>query len=166
MTTPTPSLGTSISRALSTPRALVAWALVGYTALFLFFEFFELILPGGSFTGRAAGADFRSIVINAMPVLGVVLAAHLAPPIPAARLVATIALIEYAVTGLLGVLTLLVGLGAVMGDVNSAQTGLGAMRYLVLGVAELVLIALAGYIVLRAYTGLGGRLPTIGRTAA
>jgi hypothetical protein len=159
MTTPTPSLGVSMSRALSTPRALVAWAIVGYPALFLFFEFFELILPGGSFTGRAAGAEFRSLPINAIPVVAVVLAAYLGPPIPAARLLARIALIEYAVTLFFGLLTLVVGLVAVVDGVNSAQSGLAAMRYVVLGVAELGMIAVVAHVVLRTYTSLGGKLP-------
>jgi hypothetical protein len=159
MTTPTPSLGMSMSRALSTPRALVAWAIIGYPALFLFFEFFELILPGGSFSGRAAGADFRSLVINAIPVLAVVLAAYFTPPIPGARQLAMIALIEYAVTLLFGLLTLLFGLVAVVGDVNSAQSGLGAMRYVVMGSAELGLIGVAAAVVLKAYKGLGGKIP-------
>jgi hypothetical protein len=159
MTTPTSSLGTSMSRALSTPRALVAWAIVGYPALFLFFELFELVLPGGSFAGRAAGAEFRSLVINAIPVVAVVLAAYIGPPIPGARLLARIALIEYAVTLLFGLLTLVVGLVAVVDGVNSAQSGLAAMRYVVLGAAELGMIAVVAHVVLRAYTNLGGRLP-------
>jgi hypothetical protein len=155
----TPSLGISMSRALSTPRALAAWAIVGYPALFAFFELFELILPGGSFFDRAAGAEFRSVVINAMPVAAVALAAHVGPLIPAARLLAMIALIEYAVTLLFGLLTLVLGLPAVVGGVNSAQGGLDAMRYVVMGVAELILIGVASYVVLKTYTGLGGKLP-------
>jgi hypothetical protein len=157
--TPTPSLGISMGRALSTPRALVAWAIIGYPALFLFFEFFELILPGGSFAGRAAGAEFRSLTINAIPVLAVVLAAYVGPPIPAARLLARIALIEYAVTLIFGSLTLVVGLVAVVDGVNSAQSGLGAMRYVVMGATELGMIAVVASVALRAYTGLGGKLP-------
>jgi len=158
MTTPTPSTGTSAARMLSSPRNLAAWALVGYVALFLFFEFFQWILPGGSFSTRSANADFRSILIMGLPVLAVVLAVHVAPVVAGARLIAAIALLEYAVAVFFGLITLLIGLGAVFDRVDSASDSIGALGYLVLGLAELGLIAIAALVVWRAYSGLGGTL--------
>jgi hypothetical protein len=52
-----------------------------------------------------------------------------------------------------GLLTLLIGLPAMMSGVNSAHGGLGALRYLVTGAGELILISIAAYVVLRALTG-------------
>jgi hypothetical protein len=87
MMTPRPSARAPLQAVLSSPRALAAWTLLGYVALFLFFEFFQLVLPGsGSFSGRAASANFRALLIMAMPVLAVLLAGYVAPALPGARL--------------------------------------------------------------------------------
>ncbi len=147
------------SRGLPAPRLLAAWALVGYVALFLFFEFFELVLPGGTLFTRAAGADFRSLFVMAMPVLAVLLAVHVAPVLRGARLLTTVALVEYALALFFGAVTLLIGLGAVFGGIDSPQSAFGALRYLVMGAAELALITIAGLVAYRAFTGLGGALP-------
>jgi hypothetical protein len=150
-----PSVRAPLQTVLSSPRTLAAWALLGYVALFLFFEFFQLVLPGGggSFTSRAAGANFRALLIMAMPVLAVLLVGYVAPALPSARLISLVALIEYGVAVVLGLLTLLIGLPAMMSGVNSAHGGLGALRYLVTGAGELILISIAAYVVLRALTG-------------
>src|SRR5258708_32591071 len=80
MTTPISSPRTPLGGALSSSRTLAAWVLVGYVALFLFFEFVELVLPGGaSLSGRAAGADFRSLFVMAMPIVAGLLAGLLSP---------------------------------------------------------------------------------------
>ena len=151
-----------INRAtLQSPRALAAWALVAYVAVWLFFTFFDWVLPGdGSFSGRSAGAGFDSLTIMAMPVLAVLLAAHVTPAVPGAKLLAAIALIEYAVALFFGVITLLIGLGAVFDGVNTINEVFDALAYFVLGLGSLVLIGVAAYVVLRSYIELGGRLPT------
>jgi hypothetical protein len=154
MTTPIPSPRTPLGGALSSPRTLAAWVLVGYVALFLFFEFVELVLPGGaSFSGRAAGADFRSLFVMAMPVLAVLLASYVSPPVPGARLLTVVALLEYCVALTFGLLTLLIGAPSVLDGINNAQSGFGAMRYFVMGLMELVLIAIAAYVTVRALSG-------------
>jgi hypothetical protein len=133
---------------------LAAWALLGYVALFLFFEFFQLVLPGGgSFSGRAASANFRALLIMAMPVLAVLLVGYVAPALSGARLICMVALIEYGVAMVFGLLTLLIGLPAILDGINSGQGGLGSLRYFVMGAGELVLILIAAYVVLRALTG-------------
>jgi hypothetical protein len=158
MTTPIPSPRASLGRALSSPRTLAAWALVGYVALYLFFEFVRLPLPnGGSFSSRAAGAGFRSLLVMAMPVLAVLLARYVSPPVAGGRLVNLVALIEYGVALTLGLVTLLLGLPAVLDGIGNAQSAFGALRYVVLGIAELVLTAIAAYFTLRALGRAGSR---------
>jgi len=159
MTTPTPPTGNPAGRILSSPRELAAWALVGYVALVLFFEFFQWILPGGTFSGRSANADFRSLLIMGMPVLAVLLAAHVSPVIGSARMIAAIALAEYAFALFFGLVTLLIGLGAVFDSVDDASESFGALGYLVLGIAGLGLMTVAALVVWRAFSSLGGKLP-------
>jgi hypothetical protein len=45
--------------------------------------------------------------------------------------------------------------------VNTVGQFFGGLSYLVMGVAALVLAAIASYITFRAYTRLGGRLPSM-----
>jgi hypothetical protein len=161
MTIPTPSGSGALGRVVSTPRALAAWALLGYTALYLFFEFFDWLLPGGTFSGRSAGAGFHNLFVMAMPLVAVLLAAYVTPELAMARLIAMIALIEYVVALFFGVVTLLIGLGAVFDGADTLRRVFDGLRYLVLGVAELGLVVIASYVVFRAYTKLGGRLPTM-----
>jgi hypothetical protein len=148
---------------LTSPRALAARALVAYVALFLFFAFILWLAPGDvRFTVRSLNAGFTDLFIMAMPVVAVVLAVHIKPSIPGARLITVIALIEYAVALLFGVITFLIGLGAVLDRIDDANDAVGAFRHVVLGLAELALIGVAAYIVVTAFTSLGGRLP-VGR---
>jgi len=161
-----PSVPPAVGRVLGSPRTLAAWALVGYAALHLFFTFLLWITPNGNtFSGRSAGAyaDFTNLLIMAFPVLAVVLAAYLAPAVGGARILTLVALFEYAVSLFFGLLTFLIGMGAVFDSVDDADDGLRAFQYVVMGFATLALIAVAAYIVVRAFIALGGRLPT-GRT--
>lgn len=146
-----------LGRTLGAPRALAAWALLGYTAIFLFLTFFEWLLPGGSFSARSADADFRALVVMAMPVLAVLLAVYVTPQLTGTKLIALIALVEYAVSLFFGFVTLLIGLGSVFAGVNSPSDAFRAMTYLVLGAASLGLIAIAAYVCLRAFLSVGGR---------
>jgi len=162
MTTPTPSgptSGPSFMRSLSSPRALAAWALVAYAALSLLFSLILWIAGDGSFSGRSRDAGFDNLVVGAMPVVAVLLAVHLAPVLPRSKLIVTVALIEYAVALFFGIVTLLVGLGAEIDSVNDGNDWLYALNYLIIGLANLGLIAVAAYVVLRAFVGQGGRLP-------
>jgi hypothetical protein len=155
MTTPRASV-------LGSPRAAAAWALVGYAALFLFFQFFQWILPGGGLSERSAHAQFTNPLVMAMPVLATLLAVHVQPMLAGARLISAIALIDYAVSLFFGAITLLIGLPAVFDGISQARDAMNALAYLVLGVGGLVLIAIAAWVVLQAFQALGGRLP--GRT--
>jgi len=160
MTNPNPFRSGAVGRVVAAPRALAAWALLAFTALFLFFTFFSWLLGPGSFSGRSASAGFRNLFEMALPVLAVILATYITPVLAGARVMALIALAEYAVGLFFGVITLLIGLFAVLGNVNTAWDSFNALQYLVMGVAALALIAIAAYVTLRAYLSLGGRVPT------
>ena len=89
---------------------------------------------------------------SALPVLAVLLTGYLSPALPGTRLVATVAAVEYGTALTFGLLTLLIGLPAVLGGMDSVQGGPGALRYLTMGAAELGLTVIAGYVALRALT--------------
>jgi hypothetical protein len=148
------------------PRQLAAWALVGYAGLYLVFAFFGWVLPdGGTLGHRSTSAGFTSLVEMAMPVLAVLLADAVAPRLPQAKLIATVALLEYVVILVFGVLTLLIGLGT-FGDQSGPRPGFDATSYFVLGLGRLGLAAVAGLMVYGAWTRLGGTLPAVRTSAA
>jgi uncharacterized membrane protein len=139
----------SYRAALASPRLLAAWALIGYVAVYLFLEFVRLLLPDVRFSDRAASADFRNLVVFAMPVVAVLLAHYVSPPLSGARLISLAALIEYGAALVFGSLTLLIGLPGVLRDIHRADSALNAIRYVVLGLLSLVLLAIAGFVTLR-----------------
>jgi hypothetical protein len=154
----TPSMDTAV-KAL---RPLFAWALVGYTALHLLFAFLFWITPtAGTFGSRARAADFVSLYTIALPLLAVLIATQIQPILAASKFIAGIALIEYAVALVFGVLTFLIGLAYSFTSIDSAGGALGAFRYMMIGAFELAFLALAGYAVLRAFQSLGGRVPDV-----
>jgi hypothetical protein len=160
-----PSVPPAVRGLLGSPRTLAAWALVGYAALHLAFTFLVWAAPGsGSVSGGARGAhyEFTNPLIMAMPVVAVVIATYITPVAAGAKLMALVALIEYAVSLAFGGLTFLIGLGAAFDGVGTAEGAMAALQYLVMGIATLVLLVVAGYVVFRAFTALGGRLP-VGR---
>jgi uncharacterized membrane protein len=142
----------SYRTALASPRLLAAWALIGYVAVYLFLEFVRLLLPDVAFSDRAAAADFRNLFVLAMPVVAVLLAHYVPPPLSGARLISLAALIEYGVALVFGSLTLLIGLPRVLHDIHNADSALSAIRYVVLGLLSLVLLAIAGFVTLRTVT--------------
>lgn len=161
MTYPPPSGIPAYNRPAATARSLATWVLLGYVALFIFFEFFGWLLNGGDFTVRSANADFRSVIITAMPVLAVLLATYVTPELSGAKFLAIIALVEYVALLFFGLITLLVGLGAAFENVDSVREVLGALRYLGMGVAEVALQAVAALVTFKAYQKLGGRMPNL-----
>jgi hypothetical protein len=151
------------------PRVLAVWAMLGYAGLALIFAFMDWVFPSSPVTFASRSyADFDSFVnvfTMALPVLAVLLAVHVEPGLSGARLMATVALAEYALVLLFGVVTLLVGLGVAFSDypgnaLYSFGRALDGLGYFLLGVGELILVAVAMLVVYRAYTALGGRLPT------
>jgi hypothetical protein len=131
-------------------RTLFAWALLGYVALDLFFEFVDWLLPegGSSLVDRSAGADFVTLTKVGLPMVALLLATQVAPPLRESKLMALIALAEYGAIVLFGLITFLLGLGAMNGVDASDLLG-----YLVLSLAGLAIAALAGLYAFRIWSG-------------
>jgi hypothetical protein len=126
------------------------------------FAFFDWILPGtgSTLSGRSAGADFTSLVVMAMPVVAVLLAIQVQPMLSTAKTIAMIALVEYAVIVVLGLLTLLIGIGYVAdAGVSSANQSFDVLAYFVLGLGRLGLAAIAGLVSYQAFTRLRQHQP-------
>ncbi|MEU8422612.1 hypothetical protein AB0C15_17230 [Micromonospora sp. NPDC048835] len=99
------------ARQLTKPlRELAALALLGANAVFLFVGLLRLITPDGSSTGRAGAAfdTFIGVEAVSLPLLAVLLATHISPVLPKAKLITQTALIEYAVSAVFGTLTTLI----------------------------------------------------------
>jgi len=129
---------------------------VGYVALAEFFGFIVWIAASGTFTSRSAVASesFLDIVTNALPIVAVLIAVKIAPALPIGRTIVLVALIEYGVALALGLITFLIGIGAIF----DSTTGLFGTQALILGLAKLALIAIAGFITFRIFSDMGGRL--------
>ncbi|WP_074316952.1 hypothetical protein [Micromonospora cremea] len=115
MTSPAEPASTDATQArqLTKPlRELGALALLGANAVFLFVGLLRLLTPNdySSFTERAGSAFFTFIGLEAvgLPLLAVLLATHVSPVLPKAKLITQMALGEYAVSALLGTLTMLI----------------------------------------------------------
>jgi len=128
-------------------RPLFAWALLGYAAIEIFFTFANWFKPtGGSFTARAQGADFTTLVSIGFPLLAVLIATQLKPVVALARMMTLIALGELAAVLLLGSLAFLIGLPHAMLHMDAFSTG----AYTIFSVAGLAFAALCGFACLRA----------------
>ena len=141
----------------ATPRTLAAWALLGYVALYEFFTFFGWLIADANFTQKSASAGFLRLLEMAMPLLAVLLAAYVTPELARARQIAAIAVAAYAFALFFGALTFLIGLGAAFDNVNTFERFFNGLQYLVLGLATIGLVAVAGYVTYRTYISLGGR---------
>jgi hypothetical protein len=137
-------------------RPLFAWALLGYAALEIFFTFVNWFKPtGGSFTARAQGADFTTLVSIGFPLLAVLIATQLKPVLGLARLVTLVALGELAAVLVLGTLAFLIGMpNAVFRD-NAFSMG----TYVIFSLAGLAFAALAAFAGLRALGVTTPKLP-------
>jgi hypothetical protein len=142
--------------ALRSPRTLVSWGLLGYTGLYLFFRFLRWVSSDDFTLGSANSLwAFTSIVELALPVVAALVAIKISPALTDARVIATVALIEYAVAAFLAVITFLVGLGAL-----DHFDGIGITEYLLLGLARIALVGIAGYVTYGLFTGVGGTMPS------
>jgi hypothetical protein len=157
MTNPNPP--GSVPAVLRSPRALAVWGLLGYTALSLLFSFFTWVLPraGSGFATRSALSGFTDLVLMAMPVVAVLLAVYVEPVLSGARLVAAIALIEYAVALFFGALAFLIGLGSVFDGLFRPNDAISVPEYVIIGLAKLALIATAAYATFAMFTRVGGK---------
>ncbi|MFD1321599.1 hypothetical protein [Micromonospora sonneratiae] len=108
---PTPTDANQASQVTKPLRELAALVLVGANAVMLLVGLIEMMVPDGewdSFQGRAGSAfsDFVGILAIGLPLLAVLLATHVQPVVSKAKLVTMIALVEYAVSALFGIIAM------------------------------------------------------------
>ncbi|MFC4020490.1 hypothetical protein ACFOW4_21465 [Micromonospora sp. GCM10011542] len=142
------SADASQARQLTKPlRELGALALLGANAVFLFVGLLRLLSPSdyASFTDRAGSTFFAFIGIEAvlLPLLAVLLATHVAPVLPKAKLITQVALGEYAVSALFGVLTMLIW---TVGRLAEGEV-LDALLGMLTRFAWMVIFGVAAYVV-------------------
>ncbi|MET8230153.1 hypothetical protein ABZS77_05670 [Micromonospora sp. NPDC005298] len=150
MTSPAEPASTDATQArqLTKPlRELGALALLGANAVFLFVGLLRLIAPNdySDFTDRAGSAFFAFVGIEAvvLPLLAVLLATHISPVLPKAKLITQVALGEYAVSALFGTLTLLVWTVGRLAETEVLDALLGVLTRF----AWLVIFAVAAWVV-------------------
>ncbi|MFG3553078.1 hypothetical protein ACGGAQ_01685 [Micromonospora sp. NPDC047557] len=136
------------ARQLTKPlRELGALALLGANAVFLFVGLLRLISPADytDFTGRAGSSFFSFIGVEsvALPLLAVLLATHIAPVLPKAKLITQVALGEYAVSAVLGTLTMLIWTVGRLAEAEILDALLGVLTRF----AWLVVFAVAAWVV-------------------
>jgi hypothetical protein len=136
------------ARQLTKPlRELGALALLGANAVFLFVGLLRLLIPNDyrGFTDRAGDLFFSFIGVEAvvLPLLAVLLATHVAPVLPKAKLITQVALGEYAVSALLGTLTMLIWTVGRLAEAEILDAFLGLLTRF----AWLVIFAVAAWVV-------------------
>jgi hypothetical protein len=109
-----PTTGTTAARSVTASmRQLAAVALLAGNAVLLFLGVSNLLLVVTNWIGQfgarseAVFDTFAGPVAIALPLLSMLIATHVSPPLPQARLILLSALVEYAVSAFFGVLTYL-----------------------------------------------------------
>ncbi|SCG41407.1 hypothetical protein [Micromonospora inositola] len=158
MTSPAEPASTDATQAsqLTKPlRELAALVLLGANAVLLFVGLFRLLVPMddySTFSGRAGSTFFIFVGVEStvLPVLAVLLATHVRPVLPKAKLITQVALGEYAFGALFGALTFLIWL---VGRLAEAEV-LDALLGLLTRAAWLAIFAVAGYVVFKVWRAL------------
>jgi hypothetical protein len=137
-------------------RELAALILVGAASVLLFLTFVDLFVHIGSFSDRSNG-DFDGFVglwSIALPLGAVLLATHVKPPVNRARLITLVALVDYGVAALFGIITLFAGfIRTVSGPYGGSGSFGDAFLQLLARLVMLGLLAFAGFLVWRVWQG-------------
>ncbi|MGC4809172.1 hypothetical protein ACLQ29_01405 [Micromonospora sp. DT228] len=134
------------ARQLTKPlRELAALALLGANAVFLFVGLLRWIAPDGSFTDRSGSAfgTFVGLAAVGLPLLAVLLATHISPVVPKAKLITQVALGEYGVSAIFGTLTLLIWTVGQLAEGEVLDALLGVLTRF----AWMVIFAVAAWVV-------------------
>ncbi|MET7965286.1 hypothetical protein [Micromonospora sp. NPDC005305] len=131
-------------------RELAALVLLGANAVLLFVGLLRLLVPVddySTFSGRAGSTFFAFVGLEStvLPVLAVLLATHVRPVLPRAKLITQVALVEYAVAAVFGALTLLIWLVGRLADGKVLDAFLGLLTR----VAWLAVFAVAAFVVFK-----------------
>jgi hypothetical protein len=142
------------------PAAFVLLAANGLILLFAVMDMFVVFEDwSGNFLSRAGSSyvDFVGIVSIGFPLLAVLLATHIKPRVPQARLITVLALVEYGVSALFGALCLLVDF---LHGVTDSQTTLGisparrAFEDFLVRAGEFTVLLVAAFAVFQLFQGL------------
>ncbi|QLQ39371.1 hypothetical protein [Micromonospora robiginosa] len=131
-------------------RELAALVLLGANAVLLFAALVRLLVPTddySTFSGRAGSAFFAFVGLEAtvLPLLAVLLATHIRPVLPKAKLITQVAVLEYLVSAIFGALTFLAWLVGRLADGEVLDAFLGLLTR----VAWLAIFAVAAYVVIK-----------------
>jgi hypothetical protein len=145
---------------LRQPAAFVLLIANGLILLFAIMDMFVVLEDWpGNFLTRAGSSfvDFVGIVAIGFPLLAVLLATHVRPRVPQARLITVLALVEYGVSALFGALCLLVDFLHGVTD-SQATLGIGPARrafedFLVRS-GQFTVLAVAAFAVFQIFQGL------------
>ncbi|OLB65905.1 MAG: hypothetical protein AUI10_04825 [Actinobacteria bacterium 13_2_20CM_2_72_6] len=129
-------------------------ALQFFTLIVLLFDSAPFGGLGGSFNDRANATfgDFVSPLTIFLPLVGVLLATHVKPPVAKAKLITLLALIGYGVAALLGLVTMFAAFIHTVG-LDLPGTVLHSFVTLLIRLILLALLAFAGFVVLRVFLG-------------
>lgn len=141
-------------------RELAALILVGAASVLLFLAFIDLFLQlvtdASTFGDRANGdfGDFVGLLTIALPLGAVLLATHVKPVVKQARLITMVALIDYGVAALFGIITLFAGfIRTVSGQFGQSGSFRDAFITLLGRLVVLGLLAFAAFVVWRVWQG-------------
>ncbi|TYB38898.1 hypothetical protein FXF50_06425 [Micromonospora sp. AP08] len=131
-------------------RELAALVLLGANAVLLFVGLLRLLVPVddySTFSGRAGSTFFAFVGLEStlLPVLAVLLATHVRPALPKAKLITQVALVEYAVSAAFGALTFLIWMVGRLADGQVPDAFLGLLTR----VAWLAVFAIAAFVVFK-----------------
>jgi hypothetical protein len=146
---PDPAAEKTIGQYLRPLRDLAVWALIAAPAVFLFVAVISLF--GGDFTARTqySFGAFVNLETIFFPLAAVLLSLGVKPVHPKARLITMLALGEYAVASFFGVIFgLLFGVSGI-----AAQDAASAFNALLVRVAWLAVLGMAGYAILQIWLG-------------
>jgi hypothetical protein len=151
---PAPGDGRSAGQFLRPLRDLASYALVGAVAVLLFVALIRLIPDGENQFGFRTQDSFYGFVNLAtiiFPLAAVLLALLVQPPHPRARLVVTVALVEYAVMAFFGVL-----FGVLVGLINHASNTSARVAFeeLLVRAAWLAVFGVAAYALFQVWRGM------------
>ncbi|MFJ8577070.1 hypothetical protein [Micromonospora sp. NPDC093277] len=141
---------TQASQVTKPLRELAALVLLGANAVLLFVGLLRLLVPMGTYStiGGRAGSTFFVFVgfeSTVLPVLAVLLATHVRPVLPKAKLITQAALGEYAFAALFGALTLLIWLVGRLAEAEVMDAFLGLLARL----GWLAIFGVGGFVVYR-----------------
>ncbi|MFC4070751.1 hypothetical protein [Actinoplanes subglobosus] len=146
---PDPAAAKTVGQFLRPLRDLAAYALIAAPAVFLFVAVISLF--GDDFTSRTrySFGSFVNLEIVFFPLAAVLLSLGVKPVHPKARLITMVALGEYAVASFFGVIFgLLFGVSGI-----AAQDAAAAFNALLVRVAWLTVLGVAGYAILQIWLG-------------